>query len=170
MSSTNQILDKARALTNKDDRKPDRERGRKKKKRRGTWSTFCDPLVDPTGTIGITINERIRGKPEYSISFMQFDELGASRYIHLPIDGDHALEDVVYSLTKEAKKVIEKRKKELGHDLPDRTTDSRKSKKPRHPAKPRGPGGLSTLARQDAAGKSEPFQGKTARKKKKGKR
>ncbi len=162
MSSTNQILDKAKALSAPKG-KPDESRP--KPKRKGVWSSFCEPQIDPGSNVGVVITERIRGKAEYAVSFMHFDRYGANRYIALPLDGEHELEDIVYSLALKAKAIIAERRKTFRQDRPERP------KSPRRPKDKKRTPGLSAVVQEDAAksGKPQP-EGKTARKRRKGKR
>ncbi len=158
MSTTNQILEKAKALSGKEE-KPE---NKPKPKRRGVWVQVGEPFIDPESNVGVVITERIRGRPEFSLSFMHFDDHGGNRYIAVPIEGEHKLEDVVYSLTKHAMEVIEKRRSEFKPDKPKSKPKPRREKKTT---------GLSEVVQEDRAKAGEPApEGKTAKKKKKGKR
>ncbi len=162
MSTTNQILEKAKALSGREEKREGEFKSGSKPKRRGVWVQVGEPFIDPGSNVGVVITERLRGKPEFSLSFMHFDERGGNRYIAVPVKGEHKLEDVVYSLTKHAMMVIAERRASFKPDKPKPKPKPRREKKTT---------GLSAVVQEDQAKAGKPApEGKTAKKKKKGKR
>ncbi len=156
--STNQIFEKVAALQmEKQDKQPD-----KKKSGNGAWEEV-ECLQDKDSGIGVSITQRIRGKPAYSITVLHFDGDRAQKHIQMPCLGKHLIEDIVHALVKRAREVVEERvQRDLAASNAGRARPSQ-AEKPNRKAPPVG--GLSDLARKDAESHGKVFVGKTARKK-----
>jgi len=79
-------------------------------KRQGVWEDF-ETLTDPDSGLSVILSERIRGKPAYSIQLVLLDEMGPNKHIEVPSPkAKHKIEDIAYSLCKNARELIEARK------------------------------------------------------------
>lgn len=132
-------------------------------KRTGVWED-AEEFIDKASNLGVVIRRRIRGRPEYSLSLVHFDDRGPNRYIPFPLKGlTRPLHEMVYLLMQEAEKWIE------AHPLrqPRKDKGKGKGKDKRDDKRRDEQGGLSALAQKDAAEKGEAHVGKTERKRKK---
>lgn len=160
-SSTNQIFDKVKALSEEENKKP---------KRKGAWADV-EQFEDKQSGLGVIVRKRIRGRPAYSYSIVHFDDRGPNRYIPEKLDTARPVEEVIYLLVQKAIECIhEERKKDRSHDKPrrDKKKGKGKDKRKANDRKSDGPGGgLSALARADAEARGKQYVGKTERKRKK---
>jgi hypothetical protein len=83
---------------------------RKQSRRKGVWEDI-KTFEEPGSKLGVIISERIRGKPAYSYQIVHFDAMGANKHLQLPIQGKHKIEDVIFSLVKQAEEFIADKKK-----------------------------------------------------------
>jgi hypothetical protein len=163
---------------NKDGR---RDGGRRDGKRKGVWSEV-QTFEESESGLAVIITERVRGAPAYSFQIVAIDKRGVNKFIQVPCNGTVDVEHVVFSLAKRAHEFIAEKMAEdvartqakKDRDKKSRGTDGDKKddkpKKTRRGGRGKGGGGdkkprggLSTLAKQDAAAGGHDYVGPTRR-------
>ena len=144
-----------------------------KGKRRGVWSEV-KTFEDPDSNLVVIVSERIRGRHEFSMQFAHRDKMGMNRYIPFPCPGaKHDFKDIMSSLAGAATQFIEEqtaaaaKKSEEEKKAEKPKDDKKKPRRDQHRVSRKTQGGLSTLAKKDAAEQGIDRGSQTERKKKK---
>lgn len=160
--SASQLIEKAQGQS--------QDEAPRSRKKNTSWEEVETFEHAPTG-LAVVVTKRTRGPAAYSFAVVQIErrknnENGFhNRFIKHPSGKDWYeanpevnVSDVVRALVQQAKQFIDEELR-------------KQPKRPRHGKKRRRQqGGLSDLARQDAENKGYDYEGKTARKRKKGRR
>ena len=141
-----------------------------RRKRTTVWKDI-HTFNHPESGLAAIITERTRGTIAYSFSIVHKDDRGDNKFIPYPLPGEvtDSVEDIILSLAAGAKEFIEakiaenakeaeKRKEERANKSASKNKDRRDKRGGKQPQ-----GGLSVLAKKDAAAGGHDYVGPTNR-------